>query len=97
MIHVFDSLLQLWGIMEEEKEVALQELSESNGDCSPVLAVSSSFEQSILLLVQVFNTTLHFRRKNVHETLIDGKSKVNDILREQSDCLNDASNQFLFE
>lgn len=40
------------GIMEEEKEAVFQELSENNGDCSPVLVVSSLFEQSILLSAQ---------------------------------------------
>ena len=44
------------GIMEEEKEAVFQELSENNGDCSPVLVVSSLFEQSVLLSAQVFNT-----------------------------------------
>ena len=94
--HVFDPLSRLWGIMQEEKEAAIQELSENNGDCSPMLAVSSLFEQSILLLGKAFITTSYFRRKNVFEILIDGKSKVKEILREQSDSLNDASNQFLF-
>ena len=64
------------------------------GIVPPVLADSSLIEQSILLLDQLFNTTPHFWRKNVLETLINDKSKVKEILREQSDCLNDASNQF---
>ena len=63
-----------------EKKAAIQELNENNEDCSPLLAVSSLFEQSILLLGQVFNTTSYFRRKNVQETLIDDKSKVKEIL-----------------
>ena len=82
--------------MEEEKEAEFQELSGNNGDCSPVLVVSSLFEQSILLSGQVFNTTSYIRRKSVFETLIDGKPKVKEILREQSECINDANNQFLF-
>ena len=52
--HVFSHLLRLWSIMEEEKDAALQELSENNKDSSPVLVISSLFEQSILLLGQVF-------------------------------------------
>ena len=63
-----------------ESKAVLQELNENNEDCSPLLAVSSLFEQSILLLDQVFNTTSYFRRKNVQETLIDDKSKVKEIL-----------------
>ena len=42
--HVFSHLLRLWSIMEEEKEAALQELSENNKDYSPVLVISSLFE-----------------------------------------------------
>ena len=38
VIHVFGPLLQLWDIMEEEKEAAFQELSENNGDCSPSIS-----------------------------------------------------------
>ena len=46
--------------MEEEKEAAVQGLSENIEDCCPVLAVSFLFEQSILLLGQIFNTTSYF-------------------------------------
>ena len=94
--HVFGPLLRLWGIIEERKEAALQKFSQNNENCSPVLAVSFLFEQSIPLLGQAFNTTSYFRRENFLETLIDDKSKVKEILREQSDCLNDPSSQFLF-
>ena len=81
--------------MEEEKKTAFQEVSENNGDFSLVLAVSSLFEQSVVLLGQFFNATSYFQKKNVVEILIDGKSKRKEILREQSDCLNDPNNQFL--
>ena len=64
------------------------------GTVPPVLAESSLIEQSILLLNQVFNNTSYFRRENVLEALINDKYKVKEILREQSDCLNDASIQF---
>ena len=93
--HVFGPILQLWGIMKEEKKASLQKMSENNDDCSPVLSVPFLFEQSILLLGQVFNTTSYFQRKNVLKTHIDGKFKVKEILIEQPDCLNYTSNQFL--
>ena len=92
MIHVFGPFLRLWDITEEEKEAALQELSENNETASKC----SLFEQSFLLLVHVFSTTSYFRRTNILKSLIDSKSKVNEILREQSEFLNDARNQFLF-
>lgn len=46
--------------MEEEKKTAFQEVSENNGDFSLVLAVSSLFEQSVILLGQFFNATSYF-------------------------------------
>ena len=64
------------------------------GTVPQVLAESSLIEQSILLLNQAFNNTSYFWRENVLEALINDKYKVKEILREQSDCLNHASNQF---
>ena len=94
--HAFGPLLRIWSIMDKDKEAALQELSENNGDCPPVLAVIPLFKQSILLLGQVFNTNSYVRRRNVLQTLNDGKSKRKDVLRDQSYCLKDVNNQFLF-
>lgn len=61
-----------------------------------MLAVISLFKQSIPLLGQVFNTNSYVRRRNVLQTLNDGKSKRKDVLRDQSYCLKDVNNQFLF-
>lgn len=96
MSKVFGHLLLLWGTIEEEKEAVLQELSENNGVGSAVSVVSSLSEQWFLLFRSSFNTTSCFWKKNVLKTLTDEKSKVNEILGEQSDCLNETSNQFLF-
>ena len=45
---------------------------------------------------QVFITTSYNRRKSSLETLIAGKSKVKEILKEQSDSINAIDNRFLF-
>ena len=37
--HLNGALLRLWGIIEEEEKAALQDFSENNGVCSPVLTV----------------------------------------------------------
>ena len=66
------------------------------GDNTPLMEVSALFKQSILLLAQACNGTSYFRRKNILGTLINGKSKVKEILKEQSDSLNDFSNQYVF-
>ena len=93
--NVLGPLLRLWNIMEEEKEALINELGDEE-DSSPVIAISALFEQSILLLGQAFNSTSYFRRKNILETLIDGKTKVKEILRDQSDLMNDPNNRYLF-
>lgn len=89
---MFGHLLLLWGTIEEEKEAVLQELSKNNGVGSAVSVVSSLSEQWFLLFRSSFNTTSCFWKKNLLKTLTDEKSKVNEILGEQSDCLNETSN-----
>lgn len=37
--HLNGALLRLWSIIEEEEKAALQDFSENNGVCSPVLTV----------------------------------------------------------
>ena len=56
----------------------------------------SLFDQSILLLGEVFNATSYFR-KNILDALINAKPKMKKILREQLDCLNPVDNQYLFD
>ena len=41
-----------------------------------------------MLIGQVFSTTSYYKKKNVLETLIDGKSKVKEILKKQSNSMN---------
>ena len=82
--------------MEEEKQIAMEDIDSQNGDTIPLMEVSTLFEQSILLLAQAFNATSYFRRKSILDTLFNVKSKVKEILKEQSDLLNDFSNQCLF-
>ena len=94
--HVFGPLLQLWAIMDEEKEVALEDLRARGEDTSHLNQISALFEQSVSFLCQAFNSTSYHRRKSILETLIDGKTKVRDILKEQSQLLNNADNKFLF-
>ena len=94
--HVFGPLLQLWAIMDEEKEAALEDLKARGEDTSHLKQISALFEQSISFLCQAFNSTSYHRRKSILETLIDGKTKVRDILKEQSQLLNNVDNKYLF-
>ena len=82
--------------MEEEKQMAMEDRDSQNGDITSLMYVLALFEQFILLLTQVFNATSYLRRKSIIDTLIDDKLKVKETLKEQSDSLNNFSNQFLF-
>ena len=52
--------------------------------------------QNWVYLAQTFNAASYFRRKSIHNALIDSKSKVKEILKEHSDSLNNFSNQCFF-
>ena len=41
------------------------------------------FDQTILLIGQVFNSLTYHRRKDVLPTLIDNKARVKEIMKEQ--------------
>lgn len=62
-----------------------------------VTGISALFKQTILLLGQAFNSATYFQSKNVSDAFIEDKSKLKEILRYQSDSLNDLNNQYLFD
>lgn len=76
--------------MGEEKKLALEKLGVQNQDShnttSNMMQISSLFNQIIFLLGQKFIIT----------TLIDGKSKVKEMLKDKSNNLNYFSNKYLF-
>ena len=74
--YVFGPLLQLWAIMDEEKEEALEDLKARGEDTSHLKQISALFEQSVSFLCLAFNSASYQRRKSILETLIDGKTKV---------------------
>ena len=45
--------------MDEEKQMAMEDIDSQNEDTTPLIEVSTLFEQSILLLAQAFNATLY--------------------------------------
>ena len=77
--HIFSPLLQLWSIMEVEKEEALADLKARGEDTSQLKQISSLLEQSVSFLCQAFNSTSYYRRKSTLEALIDGKTKSREI------------------
>ena len=50
--HLFVSLLKLWIALEEEKQMAMEDRDPQNRDTTPLIEMSTFFEQSILFLAQ---------------------------------------------
>ena len=57
---------------------------------------ASLFEQTILLVGQVFNSLAYQRRLNVLNTLIDNNVKVKEMLKEPMLNLHAKDNDYLF-
>lgn len=93
--HVFGVLLQLCSIMQVEKEEVLTDLNVRGEYTSQQKQIFSLFEKSVSFLCQAFNSTLHHRRKSILETLIDGYTKVREIMKKQPDSSNHTDNNFL--
>ena len=60
------------------------------------MEIATLFEQSILLISQVFNPITYHRRLNILNTLIDNSIKVKEILKEPNLDLDDMENPYLF-
>ena len=58
--------------------------------------MASLFEQTILLVGQVFNSLAYQRRLNVLNTLIDNNVKVKEMLKEPMLNLHAIDNDYLF-
>ena len=79
-------------IMEEERELIPAEQVEGSG----VIMISRIFDQAVLLVGQVYNLVVYQRRLNILSALIDNKTKVKEILKEESLKLDDVDNSYLF-
>jgi len=74
--------------MDDEKEQFL--------DDKHVEQCSKSFDQSIMLITQVFNSLSHRRWDNILTVLMDSPVKVKETLNNQTKVLDSPTNQFLF-
>ena len=93
VLYILGPLSRLWMMMEIEK------LSSSGcGDekVQEMTAISSLFEQTMLLIGQAFHSVTYYRRQNILCTLIDNPSKVKEILRDPDMALDNISNTCLF-
>ena len=90
--YIMGPLSTLWSIMEAERD----QLDANNEEAESLNEMSSLFEQTALLIAQTYNSVAHHRRANILSTLIDNQTKVKEILRDQSDEMDDPNNEFLF-
>lgn len=88
---VFGPLCTLWSWLEGERNEARQE------NLPDTLAEPSKlFDQCMILLAQAFNAISYQRRAAILSKLITSQSVVKEILRTQSDTLNNPGNDQLF-
>lgn len=59
-------------------------------------AISSFFEQKMLLIGQEFHSVTFYRRQNILSNLIDNLSKVNEISKDSDMALHDISSKCFF-
>ena len=71
--------------------MALEDLNDQDEDSS-LPQMSSLFEQAVSLLRQSFNAISYHPKESIQDMLIDRKAKVKEILRENSNSLNNFDN-----
>ena len=91
--NIFGPLSKIWDLTEAEREVL--DLTDEHAVAS-FKGVAELFEQSITLIAQSFHRTTYQRRWNILSTLIEGNTKVTDLLKDHADLLNDNENGLLF-
>eukprot|EP00111_Clytia_hemisphaerica_P010915 TCONS_00031971-protein len=87
---VYGPVSKIWAAYEEEKENCSEEELEEGRE------KAQCFEQAIMLLGQVSNSVMYYRRENVLSTLIESSAQIKEILQNQSKDMNDQSNSSLF-
>ena len=93
VLHILGPLSRLWMMMDNEK---LSSSGCGGEEVQEMTAISSSFEQLMLLIGQAFYSVTYYRRHNILSTLIDNPSKVKEILRDPDMALDNISNTCLF-
>jgi len=58
--------------------------------------ITGLFELTVLLSAQAHQRMTHQRRYNILSTLIDNPAKVNELLCDQAEIMNDPGNKYLF-
>jgi len=85
LLKILGPFSQLWVVMDDEKD--------QSPDDEHVEQCSRSFDQSIMLIAQVFNSLSHHRRDNILTALMDSPVKVKEILNNQTKILDSPTNQ----
>ena len=90
MVIVLAPVSRLWSIIEEVRNISGKENNERMKECVTL------FEQSVLLIGQVFNTLAYQRRRNALSTLIENNVRIKQIFKEPSLNMDDVDNNYLF-
>lgn len=61
-----------------------------------IIAISTLFEQTVLLIAQIFHSIYFYCMQNTLFTLIDNPSKIKEILKVPDMALDTANNMYLF-
>ena len=80
-------------IMENEK---LSSSGCGDEEVQEMTAISSLFEQAMLLVGQAFHSVTYYCRQNILSILIDNPSKVKETLKDPDMALDNISNTYLF-
>ena len=80
-------------ILENKKLYSLESADE---EVQEMTAISSFFEQKMLLIGQEFHSVTFYRRQNILSNLIDNLSKVNEISKDSDMALHDISSKCFF-
>ena len=91
--HIFGPLSKPWMITEGDKESVD---TDDEYAVTNFAEITGLFEQTVLLSAQAQQRMTHQRRYNILSTLIDNPAKVNELLRDQAEIMNDPGNKYLF-
>lgn len=91
--NILGPLSKLWMITEGERE-SMDENDEFS--VSNFAEITGLFEQAMLLSAQTYQRMTFQRRYNILSTLIDNPTKVNELLKDHMEIMNDPNNKFLF-
>ena len=93
MLHIWYRFITTLIDTGEQKAIFIRERGRG---IQEMTAISSFFEQKMLLIGQEFHSVTFYRRQNILSNLIDNLSKVNEISKDSDMALDDISSKCFF-